>query len=192
MRERFDDQHWWPGESPFESVSRDLTQKTAWLNVKRAIATQSGAFAGTGNVCVAGIKLAVLIRPAGYFNVKARRLRSFLRVLVEEFGGDLKKLFAGETSAVRERLLAINGVGPETATACCFMPAGNSSFVIDADTKRIFQRHGWKGKCGMRNAECGKHREASYDELKELCELALNRNWARRGWITGRIITRNW
>jgi len=64
-----------------------------------------------------------LIRPAGYFNVKARRLRSFLRVLVEEYGGDLQGLFAGETGVVRERLLAIHGTGPETATACCSMRA---------------------------------------------------------------------
>ena len=90
-------------------------------------------------------QLAALIRPAGYFNVKARRLRSFLRVLVEEFGGDLERLFAGETAAVRERLLAINGIGPETADSMLLYAGGHHRFVIDAYTKRIFQRHGWSG-----------------------------------------------
>ena len=106
-------------------------------------------------------KLAELIRPAGYFNVKAQRLRSFLRVLVEEYGGDLKKLFAGETSVVRERLLAIHGVGPETADSLLLYAGGHNSFVIDAYTKRIFSRHGW---CSP---------DAGYDDLKELCESAL-------------------
>ena len=86
-------------------------------------------------------QLAVLLRPAGYFNVKARRLRSFLRVLVEEYGGELERLFAGETAAVRERLLAINGVGPETADSMLLYAGGHHRFVIDAYTRRIFQRH---------------------------------------------------
>jgi endonuclease III related protein len=107
-------------------------------------------------------KLAGLIRPAGYFNVKARRLRSFLRVLVGEFGGDLNRLFAGDTEAVRERLLAINGVGPETADSLLLYAGGHHSFVVDAYTKRIFQRHGW---CPA---------DADYDDLKQMCESSLN------------------
>ena len=91
-------------------------------------------------------KLAELIRPAGYFNVKARRLRSFLRVLIEEFGGDLERLFAGKTSEVRARLLAIHGVGPETADSLLLYAGGHRSFVIDAYTDRIFQRHNWSSK----------------------------------------------
>src|SRR3974390_773155 len=101
MRTRFGHLHWWPGEMPFEvCVGAILTQNTSWTNVKHAIA----------NLKVARVldpkkmfalpegKLARLIRPSGYFNVKAQRLRSFLRVLVEECDGNLKKLFAGETS----------------------------------------------------------------------------------------------
>ena len=114
-------------------------------------------------------KLAQLIRPAGYFNVKARRLRSFLRVLVEEFGGDLRRMFAGETSVVRKRLLAIHGVGPETADSLLLYAGGHHSFVIDAYTKRIFQRHRWS-----RKTEVGNSRASDYDELKSLCEAALN------------------
>jgi len=119
-------------------------------------------------------KLAELIRPAGYFNVKARRLRSFLRVLVEDFGCDLEKLFAGETPDVRDRLLAIHGVGPETANSMLLYAGGHHSFVIDAYTKRIFSRHEWPKKSGKRKAESGKNNEATYDELKALCESALN------------------
>jgi len=107
-------------------------------------------------------RLAALIRPAGYFNVKARRLRAFLRVLVEEFEADLGRLFAGETTAVRERLLAICGIGPETADSMLLYSGGHRRFVIDAYTKRIFHRHGWSPE------------DASYEDLQALCESALN------------------
>ena len=164
MRARFGHLHWWPGETPFEvCVGAILTQNTAWTNVERAIANLKAARVLEPKKLFAlpETKLAVLIRPAGYFNVKARRLRSFLRVLVEDFG-DLKKLFTGETSAVRERLLAINGIGPETADSMLLYAGQHHSFVIDAYTKRIFSRHGWSAE------------ETSYDELKLLCESALN------------------
>jgi endonuclease-3 related protein len=82
-------------------------------------------------------------------------------VLAGEFGGDLNKLFAGETSAARERLLAIHGIGPETADSMLLYAGGHRSFVIDAYTKRIFSRHGW---CSP---------DAGYDDLKLLCESAL-------------------
>jgi endonuclease III related protein len=99
-----------------------------------------------------------------------------LRVLVEDFGGDLKRLFDGETSAVRARLLAINGVGPETADSLLLYAGGHHSFVIDAYTKRIFQRHGWShAEGGRRKAEGGNPGTAdSYGELKSLCESVLN------------------
>jgi endonuclease III related protein len=193
MRARFGHLHWWPGETPFEvCVGAILTQNTAWTNVERAIANLKAArvLAPEKLFALPEAQLAQLIRPAGYFNVKARRLRSFLRVLVEEFGGDLKKLFAGETSAVRERLLAIHGVGPETADSMLLYAGEHHSFVIDAYTKRIFSRHGW-GQSGMQPAstsfrrgraeaaseggkvESEQKREVSYDGLKSLCESAM-------------------
>ena len=175
MRARFGHQHWWPGETPFEvCVGAILTQNTAWTNVERAIANLKTArmLEPQKLFALPEAKLAQLIRPAGYFNVKARRLRSFLRVLVEECGGDLKKLFAGETTAVRDRLLAIHGVGPETADSLLLYVGGHPSFVVDAYTKRIFQRHRW-GQSGKRKAE-SENNKASYDELKLLCESALN------------------
>jgi hypothetical protein len=118
MLAHFGHLHWWPGETPFEvCVGAILTQNTSWSNVARAIANLKAARVLEPRELFAlrESELAALIRPAGYFNVKARRLRSFLRVLVEEYGGELARLFAGETAAVRERLLTIHGVGPETA-----------------------------------------------------------------------------
>ena len=177
MRTRNGHQHWWPGETPFEvCVGAILTQNTAWTNVERAIANlKTARVLEPGKLfALPEAKLAELIRPAGYFNVKARRLRSFLRVLVGEFGGDLEKLFVGETAAVRERLLAIHGVGPETADSMLLYAGGHHSFVIDAYTERIFQKHGWKENSGKRKAESGTNHEAGYNELKLLCESALN------------------
>ena len=146
MRARFGHQHWWPGETPFEvCVGAILTQNTAWTNVERAIANLKTARVLEPEKLFAlpEAKLAELIRPAGYFNVKARRLRSFLRVLVEEFSGDLKKLFAGKLQSFTSGCWPIHGVGPETADSMLLYAGGHRSFVIDAYTKRIFERHGW-------------------------------------------------
>ncbi len=198
MRARFGHLHWWPGETPFEvCVGAILTQNTAWGNVERAIANLKTAcvLAPRKLFTLNEPRLAELIRPAGYFNVKARRLRSFLRVLLENCGGSLKRLFTGPTPVVRERLLAIHGIGPETADSMLLYAGGHHSFVIDAYTKRIFQRHGWGGaspkyEVRIPNTE-GRGRRASgpnasskavdarrsgleYDRLKALCESALD------------------
>jgi endonuclease III related protein len=165
MLAHFGHQHWWPGETPFEvCVGAVLTQNTSWSNVERAIANlkAAGVLEPRKLFALPQPRLARLLRPTGYFNVKARRLRAFLRVLVEECGGELERLFAGETAAVRERLLAINGIGPETADSMLLYAGGHQRFVIDAYTKRIFRRHGWGGP------------EAGYEELQRLCEAALD------------------
>jgi endonuclease-3 related protein len=173
MRARSGHQRWWPGETPFEvCVGAILTQNTAWINVERAIANLKAArvLEPERMFALPESKLAELIRPAGYFNVKARRLRSFLRVLVEEFGGDLGRFFTGETSIVRERLLAIHGIGPETADSMLLYAGSHRSFVIDAYTKRIFSRHGWSPKSRVHSLKSSD----SYDELKTLYESALD------------------
>lgn len=190
MRARFGHQHWWPGETPFEvCVGAILTQNTAWTNVERAIANlkAAGVLEPQKLFAVPVRRLAALIRPAGYYNVKARRLRAFLQVLVRDFGGDLARMLAGETAAVRARLLAIPGIGPETADSMLLYAGGHLSFVIDAYTRRIFQRHGWSGnppppaaritrpatsratRPGQQPAEDG----FSYSALQALCEQAL-------------------
>jgi endonuclease-3 related protein len=178
MRARFGHQHWWPGETPFEvCAGAVLTQNTNWGNVERAIANLKAArlLEPKKLFALPESKLATLIRPAGYFNVKARRLRSFLRVLVKEYDADLDRLFAGDTAAVRSRLLAINGIGPETADSMLLYAGEHLSFVIDAYTKRIFQRHGWDGKKGRKQkAEGKKDTGVTYDELKANCESSLS------------------
>jgi endonuclease-3 related protein len=165
MRARFGHLGWWPGETPFEvCVGAILTQNTAWSNVERAIANLKAArvLSPERLFALREARLAELIRPTGYFNVKVRRLRSFLRVLLEAHGGDLDRLFAGETATVRERLLAVDGIGPETADSMLLYAGGHHSFVIDAYTRRIFSRHQW---CAA---------TAGYDDLKGLCESSLN------------------
>lgn len=165
MRRHYGHQHWWPGETPFEvCVGAILTQNTSWANVERAIVRLKAArvLDPTALYALSDSQLAELIRPAGYYNVKARRLRSFLKVLVEDFAGDLPRFFEGETAGVRDRLLAIKGIGPETADSMLLYAGGHTSFVVDAYTRRIFHRHGW--------APAG----ASYRELQALCAAALN------------------
>jgi endonuclease III related protein len=165
MFARFGHQHWWPGETPFEvCVGAILTQNTSWRNVESAIANLKSACVLDAKKMFAlpEAKLAQLIRPAGYFNVKARRLRSFLHVLVEKFNGDLPKFFTGDSNSVRMRLLAIHGIGPETADSLLLYAGGHQSFVVDAYTKRIFSRHRW---CSA---------DAEYDTVKSLCESALS------------------
>jgi endonuclease-3 related protein len=171
LRRRFGHQHWWPGDTPFEvCVGAILTQNTNWTNVERAINNlkRAAVLEPRRLHALPESELARLIRPAGYFNVKARRLRSFLRVLIEEFDGDLARLFSGPTAEVRDRLLAISGIGPETADSMLLYAGGHLSFVIDAYTKRIFLRHHW---CRA---------DASYDDLQRLCESALSHAPARR------------
>ena len=165
MHARFGHQQWWPGDTPFEvCVGAILTQNTSWTNVERAIANLKAArvLEAKRMFALPEEELAQLIRPAGYFNVKARRLRAFLSVLVEECDGELAQLFDGKTATVRARLLAINGIGPETADSLLLYAGGHHSFVVDAYTKRVFSRHHW---CSP---------DADYHEVKALCESALD------------------
>lgn len=158
-------QGWWPADSDFEMcVGAILTQNTNWQNVRRAIDNlkAAGVLSPRALYELPEPRLAELIQPAGYFNVKARRLRAFLRVLVEEFGGELSRLFAGETAAVRERLLGIHGVGPETADSMLLYAGKHLSFVVDAYTRRIFLRHRW---CRPKDG---------YMDLQTLLASALN------------------
>jgi endonuclease-3 related protein len=137
-------QHWWPADTPFEvMVGAILTQNTNWTNVEKAIARLKDAkllspdalyYAPTSRV-------AELIRPAGYYNVKARRLHSFLSFLYRQAGGSEKRLRALPTGELRARLLQVNGLGPETADSILLYALGRPVFVVDAYTRRILRRH---------------------------------------------------
>lgn len=136
-------QHWWPGETPFEiMVGAVLTQSTAWTNVERALA---GLKAWTPLLPEAILELpqdalAGHIRPVGYFNVKARRLRAFCEAYLEQ--GGLAGLSRLDTAELRRSLLAIHGVGPETADDMLLYAFERPVFVVDAYTRRIFSRLG--------------------------------------------------
>jgi endonuclease-3 related protein len=145
MSKHFGPLNWWPGETQFEMiVGAMLTQNTAWKNVERAIANLKGARALSPDALhkMPIARLAQLIRPSGYFNIKAKRLRAFLDFLFGEHDGSLKKMFGEKPGALRERLLAVNGVGPETADSILLYAGRIPTFVVDAYTKRIFSRHG--------------------------------------------------
>ena len=167
LARHFGPQRWWPGNTPFEvCVGAILTQNTAWTNVEKAIASLRRARALTPPRLRAlpHRRRAALIRPAGYFNVKARRLRSFLDFLHDEFGGNLRRMFRLPTAELREKLLTVNGIGPETADSILLYAGGHESFVVDAYTRRILARHGWAKP------------DADYHDLKALFEQSLAGN----------------
>jgi len=138
-------QHWWPGESRIEIiVGAILTQNTNWTNVEKAIANlkQGGHLTPSGLHKLPLDRLAQLIRPAGYFNIKAQRLKCFLDWLIEEYNGLLESLEVLPASTLREKLLSVKGIGPETADSICLYAFRKPVFVVDAYTARIFGRHG--------------------------------------------------
>jgi len=136
---------WWPGDTPFEvAVGAILTQNTNWANVQKAIGRikERGALSPVPLYGLDQADLEELIRPSGYYRVKARRLKAFLEVLCEGFGGDLDAMLAGELQDVRRRLLSIAGIGEETADSILLYAGGRPVFVVDAYTRRILERHG--------------------------------------------------
>ncbi len=142
---RFGPQHWWPGETPFEvAVGAILTQNTNWANVEKAIGNLKGIHTLDPKSLhrMPMHKLAATIRPAGYFNVKSKRLKNFMSFLMEEYGGSLSKMARCDHAVVREKLLSVNGIGPETADSIMLYALDKPWFVIDAYTKRILSRHG--------------------------------------------------
>jgi endonuclease-3 related protein len=139
-------QHWWPGDSPFEIlVGAVLVQNTAWQNVRKAIDNLKRADLLEPHALyeVPAEELQDLIRPAGYFRMKARRLRNLLKLLVEKYDGSLEVMFRTDLATLRAELLAVNGVGPETADSILLYAGGLPTFVVDAYTHRVFARHGW-------------------------------------------------
>ena len=140
----FGPQHWWPGDTPFEViVGAILTQNTAWTNVEKAIHNLKKAKLLTPGKLhdLSQDEIAKYIRPAGYFNIKAKRLKHFLNYLFDNYGGNLKKMFKKRTDALRRELLSVNGIGPETADSILLYAGNHPVFVVDAYTKRIFSRH---------------------------------------------------
>jgi endonuclease-3 related protein len=164
LLKRYGPQHWWPGETPFEvMVGAVLTQNTSWRNVTRAIANLRARdlMEPAALYAVPNEELAELIRPAGYFRLKAKRLRTLLDYVMDRWAGSLEEMFEAPTEQLRAELLEINGIGPETADSILLYAAGKASFVVDAYTYRVCVRHGWIEP------------EVDYEGLKEFFESAL-------------------
>lgn len=139
-------QHWWPGKTPFEViVGAILTQNTSWTNVERAIANlrASGLLTPHRIRKVPLRRLEGLIRSSGYFRQKARKLKAFCGFLYRQHRGSLRSMFATPTIVLREQLLGVFGIGPETADSILLYAGEHAVFVVDAYTKRMLTRHGW-------------------------------------------------
>lgn len=141
----FGPQGWWPGKTRFEVIiGAILTQNTAWTNVEKAIRNlkTEKLLSPKKLRSIPHHTLAAHIRPAGYFNIKAKRLRSFSDHLFERHDGSIDRLLKQETKALRAELLSINGIGPETADSILLYAGSHPEFVVDAYTRRILLRHG--------------------------------------------------
>jgi endonuclease III related protein len=156
--------NWWRARSRFEViVGAYLTQNTAWTNVEKATANlrREHVLSVQGIRGTALPKLEQLIRPSGYFRQKAQRLKTFVAFLDQNYGGSLTRMFSSPTATVRGELLSLHGVGPETADSILLYAGNHASFVVDAYTRRILDRHGILPL------------KASYEDAKDLFERAL-------------------
>jgi len=154
---RLGPQHWWPATTPFEViVGAILTQSTSWSNVETALAKLRGAELLTPVAIehVSMRRLQSLIQSSGYWRQKARALKSFVRFLRQEYRGSLKRMFETPTIVLREKLLGVFGIGPETADSILLYAGHHGVFVVDAYTKRMLVRHGWADP------------KAKYDEIR--------------------------
>jgi endonuclease III related protein len=137
-------QHWWPGRSAFEViVGAILTQNTSWTNVEPAIRNlrREKLLTPRAMETVSLARLARLIRSSGYFRQKAKTLKCFVRFLRSAYGGSLTRMFGTPTAALREKLLSVRGIGPETADSILLYAGGHAVFVVDAYTRRLLERH---------------------------------------------------
>lgn len=145
LLDNYGHQHWWPADEPFEvMVGAILTQSAAWLNVEKAITNlkAAGALSPRALRRLSLPEIAALIHPCGYYNVKARKLKSLAQWVGEYGGDDLSKLFSGSPDQLRQQLLSVWGIGLETADSIILYAANKPVFVIDAYTRRIISRVG--------------------------------------------------
>jgi endonuclease III related protein len=151
--------HWWPGETPFEViVGAILTQNTSWSNVEKAIGRLMEKNLLTPGAIrqLPRAKLSSLIRSSGYFRIKAERLKTFIDFFFAEYGGDIERMASQDLEELRPKLLAVKGIGPETADSILLYALKKPIFVVDAYTKRVLSRHGIVSET------------ASYEEVQEV------------------------
>jgi endonuclease-3 related protein len=165
MLQRWGPQNWWPAQSRFEViVGAYLTQNTAWANVEKAMANLRRARALSLKAVreTSLPELEQLVRPSGYFRQKAQRLKTFIAYLDQNYSGSLDRMFAQPTEKLRTELLALNGVGPETADSILLYAGNHPVFVVDAYTRRILERHRIISKT------------TGYEEIRNLVENAIS------------------
>ena len=142
---RYGSQHWWPADTPFEvMVGAVLTQATAWTNVERAVASlkEADALSPTAIRAMDTEGLAALIYSSGFHNAKALRLKALVQYLGDTYNDDIEAMRAEDGVKLRRELLSVKGIGEETADAILLYALGKPSFVIDAYTRRLFNRLG--------------------------------------------------
>ncbi|MDD5196697.1 MAG: endonuclease III domain-containing protein [Candidatus Omnitrophota bacterium] len=163
----FGPQRWWPADTAFEvMVGAILTQNTSWLNVEKAISNlkEHKALEPARLYHLPDKKLAKLIRSAGFYNIKAKRLKDFLNFFINDYGASIKKISKVKITALRKELLAIKGVGPETADSILLYALHKPVFVIDAYTRRVFSRHKFIQE------------DATYDQAQRLFMINLKKD----------------
>ena len=146
LRAHFGHRRWWPAEEPFEvMVGAVLTQNTSWGNVERALANlkEAGRLSPHAIDRMTHAALARLIRPSGYFNIKARRLKNLVAWFIRAYAGRVRNIKGRHTRRLRDELLGLSGIGPETADSILLYAFGRAVFVVDAYTRRVFYRHKW-------------------------------------------------
>lgn len=170
LNNHYGDLKWWPGETPFEiTVGAILTQNTNWKNVEIAI-TRLKAFNILNPKSLFHEKderVAELIKPSGYYNIKTKRLKSFLAFLHDEYSGSMERMFKENTWILREKLLGVNGIGEETADSILLYGGYRAVFVVDAYTRRIMGRK----KITEDNWSYGKVQKLFMDNLPKDVEL---------------------
>jgi endonuclease-3 related protein len=160
-------QHWWPGRTRFETiVGAILTQNTSWTNVERTIRLLRAAHLLTPDAIrrVRAARLASLLRASGYFRQKTKTLKSFVQFLYKTHQGSFSRMFATPTAFLREQLLALRGIGPETADSILLYAGKHPVFVVDAYTRRILERHSLS------------HHQADYEEIRAMFQSTLPQN----------------
>jgi len=144
LLERYGALRWWPADTPFEvCVGAILTQNTNWGNVEKAIVNlkREGLLSADALHDLDHERLAELIRPSGFFNVKSTRLKWFVSWMLERYGS-LDAMFDLDWRLLREELIGVKGIGPETCDSILLYAGGKPSFVVDAYTRRLFSRLG--------------------------------------------------
>lgn len=180
--------HWWPGESPFEViVGAILTQNTSWTNVEKAIDNlkKAGVLSPLGIRGLGKNELAQIIKPSGFYRLKASRLKRFVDFFYDGFDGDVMQMRSHDLHSLRERLLKVDGIGPETADSILLYALEKPIFVVDAYTKRIFSRHNlisekWSNEevQDMVMGELGRD-VGMYNEFHALL-VFLGKHWCRK------------